>query len=77
MTCIENQEIVRTNIKETERKITVSKCSTSGGRTIGRSEGWILGRSVGDGASQDGESGNQSETASSFITHSLRRLVRS
>ena len=62
----QNQEIVRTNMEETERKITVSKFSTPG-RTDGRSEGWILGESVGDGASQDGESRNQSETASSFI----------
>ena len=53
-------------MEETERKITVSKFSTPG-RTDGRSEGWILGESVGDGASQDGESRNQSETASSFI----------
>lgn len=73
---IANQEIVRTNIEETERKTTVSKFSTPG-RSDGRTEGWILGESVGDGASQDGESGNQSETASSFITHSLRSLARS
>ena len=33
----------------------------------GLTEGWILGESVGDGASQDGELRNQSETALSFI----------
>ena len=61
-----NQETVRPNIEETERKITVSKFSTPG-RTDQQTEGWILGESVGDGAPQDGESRNQSETASSFI----------
>ena len=48
-------------MEETERKITVSKFSTPG-RTDGRTEGWILGESVGDGAPQDGESRKQSET---------------
>ena len=64
---IKIKKIVRANNKETERKQQFVNLVHLEGRTDGRTEGWILGESVGDGAPQDGESRKQSETASSFI----------
>ena len=66
MTYIANQKQLDPTSRRRREKTTVSKFSTPG-RTDGRTEGWILGESLGDGVPQDGESGNQSEAASSFI----------